>query len=254
MAVGSKEPEFDKRRWGELVTLLSMDVVRPFYDLMGLRLIEADALQRIMRKEIVTSRKNWMVLTDTVSPIIPEVIIRAVAESLGSEASHHLVWWERHIFFWDATHDSLNLQKWSTILQHCRHEARLWDRLFSTSIREEAMDRFRRSYTMEEYDRRQAAVDAQPLSDWDLHLYALRLYDDNLYGAKDYTHVPDGPRLYVNPTVWAYQGYEFWTWVLRALSPDRLDGLWEEAGRILEDEELYSTRDLPHPSIFGDLK
>jgi hypothetical protein len=122
----------------------------------------------------------------------------------------------------------------------------LWNRL---GLPQGALDRFLRSCNLDEYLRRQKEVDASPLSDWDLHLYALHLYDDNLYGPKDLAHVPDGPRLHVVPTIRAYQGYLFWAWVLNTHRPDQLDRLWDEGRRIVEEEELRSARGLPHPSV-----
>ncbi len=48
MTVGAIAPEMDDFRWHRIITLLSLDVVRPFYDMMGLRLIAADHFQQIL--------------------------------------------------------------------------------------------------------------------------------------------------------------------------------------------------------------
>jgi hypothetical protein len=229
--------------------MLSLDVVRPFYDLMGLRLDDPDGLQQTLRHEIVTWRKRSVAAPEASLPFTPHGVIRVVAESLSAEASQHLVWWEQHVFHGDPR-DNLNLRKWTTVLQTCHNESGLWNQLgFPDSIREEARDRFRRSGNLDEYLRRQQEVDARPLSDWDLHLYALHLYDDNLYVGMGYTHVPDGPRLWIQPTVRDYQGYQFWAWILTTLRPNQIDSLWEAASRVVETEELHSARDLPHPLI-----
>jgi 8-oxo-dGTP pyrophosphatase MutT (NUDIX family) len=242
MTFHSIDPEIHVRRWGELVSLLSMDVVRPFYDLMGLRPGEPDELQRVLQ-EIVSGRKRLVE-----APDVAQGIVRAVEEELGAQASRHLFWWERHVFHNDPG-DNLHLDEWDNFLRCCRHDPDLWKRLFPDQIREEALDRFRRSLNIDEYQRRQDDVDSRPLSDWDLHLYALNLYDDNLYDDAFPAPVPHGPRVWVKPTVRDYQGYVFWAWVLRTLRPDQLDRLWQAGKRIVLDEELTSVKSLLHPSV-----
>jgi len=173
-------------------------------------------------------------------------LVRAVTELLGAEASQQLSWWERHVFHF-GPRDNLNLDKWDNILRYCLHDPELWKRLFPYSIWEKALDRFWQSLNIDEFQRRLNELDTRPLSDWDLHLYALRLYDDNLHSSS----IPDGPRLLVKPTVREYQGYQFWAWVLSTLRREQLDRLWQEGQRIVEEEELQSARGLPHPSILG---
>jgi hypothetical protein len=249
VTIGSTVPEFDFRRWGELVSLLSMDVVSPFYGLMGLRFGAPERLQRLLRHEIVRWRNAVANAPTPVSgPFVgSQRFVASIAESIGAESARHLVWWERYVFHNDPR-DNLDLDRWDTVLRCSRLEPALWRRLFPDPFSEEALDRFRRSLNIDEYRRRQEDVDARPLSDWDLHLYAIHLYDDNLYSEADYVHVPDGPRVWVEPTIRDYQGRQFWAWVLKALSPDRLDRLWQNAHAIVKDEELSSVRGLPHPS------
>lgn len=245
MTVKSAEPEFDVRRWDYLVSFLSMDVVRPFFDLMGLRLADPSGLQRVLRQEIIARRKRGVTTPDVGQQTIAQAVLKAVAEALGTGASQRLLWWERQVFHKTPSRDNRGVRKWSSVLQTSRHEPRLWSRL---GLPQSSMDRFRSSYNLDEYLRRQKEVDESPLSDWDLHLYALYLYDDNLYGPDDFARVPSGPRLHVKPTIRAYQGYEFWAWVLSKLRPEQIDRLWEEGRRIVEEEKLHSAKGLPHPS------
>lgn len=246
MTVVSAEPEFDVRRWDHLVSLLSMDVVRPFFDLMGLKLASPAQFQEVLRREVITGRKRGVVVPNARLPVTPQGVLKAVGESLGERVRRHLVWWGQGVFHKTPGRDGRNLQKWSTVLQTSRHEPGLWNRL---SFPQGALDRFHQSFNFDDYRQRQAEVDARPLCDWDLHLYTLHLHDDNLYGPNDLTRVPDGPRLWVKPTIWDYQGYQFWAWVLNTLPSDRLDLLWKAGREIVEEEGLTSARGLPHPSI-----
>lgn len=249
MSVYPIEPEPVSRHWMKLATLLSMDVVLRFYDLMGLRPANPHGLQTILRQEIITARERWRFAPDHIPLLSRQAIVQTIAQSLGPEASRHLVWWGEHIFSGSA--DSMNLEKWHIVLATCRRQSGLWSRLLPDARKEEALDRFRKSRTMDEYNRRQEALDLQPLSDWDLHLYALHLYDDNLYDDKDFARLLDGPQLWVLPTIRDYQGYQFWAWVLKVLSSQQIDQLWHEACQIAEEEELHAARNLPHPSVLG---
>jgi len=235
-------PELNPRRWNELIDLLSLDVVRPFFDLMGLH--AGNDLQGVLRREIISGRKQAAASPDAELPT-PQKVISAVAESLGASTSSHLIWWGCYIFE-DAPKDHLNLDKWNSVLYDCRTDPRRWSQLgFPDSI---GPDQFRICLSLYEYQRRQDEVDARPLSDWDLHMYAYCLYDDNIY-EDSFGRVPDGPRLWVKPTVRAYQEYQFWARALKAMGPEQRDRLWQAAHRIAEEEEILKDPSLLlHPS------
>lgn len=235
-------PESNPRRWNEIIDLLSMDVVRPFFDLMGLH--ADNDLQGVLRHEIINGRKRAALNSKTGLPP-PQRVISAVAESLGARTSSHLVWWGRYIFE-DAPKDHRNLDKWDSVLYDCRSDPRRWSQLgFPDWI---GPDQFRSSSNIDEYQRRQDEIDARPLSNWDLHMYAYCLYDDNIY-EDSFGRVQDGPRLWVKPTVRAYQAYRFWARVLKTMGPEQRYRLWQEAHRIAEEEEiLIDPSSLPHPS------
>src|SRR5262245_16683128 len=249
MTQGSAEPEPQLRRWHQVISLLSMDVVRPFYGLMGLQPGAPEKLQRVLRQEIVSGRKKTVAEHLSADPTaVVQRIVNGLAELSGTEAARQLVWWEQNVFHNDPR-DNLELDNWDTVLRCCRLERRLWRRLFPDRLQDKAMDEFRRSLKIDEYDLLQEEVDSKPLSDWDLHLYALNLYDDNLYDEAGPTGVPDGPRLWVKPTIRDYQGYQFWAWVLQMLGPDELDRLWQEGFEIVKEEDLHSAQQLAHPSV-----
>jgi hypothetical protein len=248
MSTASHDPEYELYRWCVLVTLLSMDVVRPFCELMGLGRDEFEGLQRRLRQQLVTERKRCGPPPEASMIVMhQDAPVAAVAESLRANAGPHLAWWERHIFYCD-TRDHRGLQHWGDVLVRGRHEPGLWQRLFPASIRSEALERFLRSLDLSEYNRREKEIDAKPLSDWDLHLYTLYLHDDILYGA-EHDEITDGAKLDVELTIGVHQGYQFWAWVFKACDRGQLSRLWQEARRIVEEEKLTWVRDLPHPSV-----
>ncbi len=247
-----EEPrKLGRPRWEELVALLSMDVVIPFFDLMGLQISMPSDLQGVFRRVILDARKNADAASDKTRSF-PEETIAAVSLTLGVEASSRLVWWNDNVFLWDSTQDNVHLRKWTSIVRHCARDPGRWAQLgFPTWF---SPDQFYQSRDLTDYQTLQDDVDAKPLSDWDLHLYSLRLYDDNVY-EKSVDRVPDGPRLYVKPTVRAYRGYQFWNLALKAMNSSQRDDLWHQARRIAREEEILSDfRSLPHPTVLDILQ
>jgi hypothetical protein len=136
-------------------------------------------------------------------------------------------------------------------LRHCRHESTLWHRLnFPEELSEESLSRFRTALNVKEFYRREEELKAQPLSDWDLHMYASQLY---VFEADDIEGGGPDPFGAILDTIRDYQGYCFWAWVLRTLSPSQLDRLREAALRIVREEELKSVKEheFPHPALLG---
>ncbi len=248
MTVGAIAPEMDDFRWHRIITLLSLDVVRPFYDMMGLRLIAADHFQQILRQEIIVVRKRWAVAQPEDLRLDVSAIIEGITRSVTAEDMRRLHWWERNIFS-DDPRDNMNLARWNSVLQDCSYEHARWARLgLPTGISEEAFKRFRQSGNIKTYQKLQDELDKQRLSDWDLHIYALHLYDDNLYDEVTIA-LQDGPRLWLKPTIRDKQRYDFWTWLLSVLPAKQIDQLFEIGCQIVVDEELRSAKNLPHPSV-----
>lgn len=237
--------QFPPHRWHEMFSMLSMDVVSPFYDMMGLQHFKD--LPQLLRTHIVAQRKT---IASAGSPVpAPEEMLAAVKSALGGERGRYWVWWAKHVFHWDPQ-DHRPFEDWRSVIGEARKKPELSRRLFPKQFADEAMAKFKQASDLKDYRRLQETVDARPLSDWDLHLYAIRLYDDNLYPDRVLGTVPDGPRLYLDSTIGAQRSYEFWAWVLKTLRPQELEWLLQEAVLIAKEEELSWVKELPHPSTF----
>lgn len=247
MTVGAVAPEMDDFRWHRIITLLSLDVVRPFYDMMGLRLIEADHMQQVLRQEIILVRRQWAVTQPEDLRFDVPAIIEGISRSVSAEDMLRLHWWERNVFSGDPR-DNMNLLRWKSVLQDCSYEHARWARLgLPAGISEEAFKRFLQSKNTQAYRNSREKLYELPLSDWDLHIYALQLFDDNLYD--DMKAGDDGPYLLLRSTIRAKQGYEFWAWLLSVVPAKQIDQLFEIGCQIVVDEELRSAKNLPHPSV-----
>lgn len=223
-----------------ILTLLSMDVVITFDDLMGLVVPDRQAFIAVLRSLILEMRREHAAGGPFYSP---ERVSDALASGLGMELRAHLAWWGRHIFE-KSTQDHLELNAWTITLRHCRHEPARWEQLgLPSGISSDALREFLRSIDMTKHNQRNEQIDARPLSDWDLHMYALNGFDDE----NDLS--PSGPGSYVYPTVMTYRGYRFWAWMLKHLDAEQQATLARNATLIAQStDSLMFLGELPHPS------
>jgi hypothetical protein len=129
--------------------------------------------------------------------------------------------WGAYIFT-GSTHEHPALTSWMDLFRYSGNEPRLWQGL-PAERRGEILAEFKRAGDTKEYQRIHDDVYGQPLTDWDLHMYAVYLYDD------DDPMGPNGPDTYVYPTISTFQAYRFWAWVLAELRPLELETLYQNA-------------------------
>jgi hypothetical protein len=234
------DPNSEPVRWVRATCLLSLDEVLPYYDLMGLRPGNPDGLRRVLRRLIVTARKEERPLHEALGP---DRVTAAVGAALGGPAGTHLGWWVRHVLHLDPR-DNAGLTRWMWLLRRCRPPNPRWDQLgFPPGLRKEAADQLLRAIDTDEYTRRRAGLSGRPLSDWDLHLYAAVPYADD---------DPDGdstPQVHVQLTITDYQGYAFWAWLLKTLQPHQIDELWQTATRVVSEPGFQALGELPDPRL-----
>lgn len=255
-------PEADPERWSRLISLLSMDVVLPFFEPMGLVLpgpghdphsLESEVnapplpfdaphrLQRALRHEIVQGRR--VRARDGHVPT-PSEMLRHVTPVVGGLTMQRLSWWGTRVFSDDPAKDHTGLNDWRPVLAFCVRDPELWSK---TGLSQSARQSFVESLRIDDYETLQADIDQLQLSDWDLHLYALELYDDTLYDG-DFAHILDGPRLWVRPTVRAHRQYRFWSTALRALTVAQQRQLLDFGRAIAREEDILAKPEtLPDP-------
>lgn len=235
--MGDQNPELV--RWARAVCLLSLDEVLPYYDLMGLRPRNGRELMQELRRQIIASRVSQ---DPAGGELAPERLLTAVEGALGHQVRTQLDWWVHHLLHL-SPQDNLALGRWMWLLRRSRPPSPLWEKVgIPAEVRTEAANRLLRAISTEEYQRRRKELANQPLSDWDLHLYASVPYTDDAPG-------PSTPQVYVTLTILDYQGYVFWGWLLRNLRTDQLEHLWESGNRIVQEHDFKSIGELPPPHV-----
>ena len=244
MASVSNVP-FNADRWAKIVPLLTLDVVRPLFPAIGLELSDAAAFQQIVRQVIVTARKDFARSSDAAA-IAPERLAESILESLDPASAVGLTRWISDIFHGEPSANA-ELRVWMNVLRHCRRNESHWRRLFATSARaRDALEMFVRALNIDDFESRYVELTARPLSDWDLHMYAVHFFDDD-----DLEGTPNGPYLWLAPTVRDYRGRQFFRWLSGTLSDAERLTFVHEANGVARDEALTSNP-LPDPWRFGD--
>jgi hypothetical protein len=240
----SLEAAAEGHEW--VFALLTLDVVRAFYDMMGLDPAFHAGLHGALRDATVLTRKELVraPVEGGPKPALTS-FCRHVEGLAGEAATEHLAWWLQHVSESSAeAHRAL--RRWMHVMRDCqREEDASWRQLaFPQALSTEASMRFVRSVDPREFARRRDALEGRPLSDWDLHMYASKTYDFD----EDREGTGATPLTHVALTVRAYQQYQFWAWALRALTPDEQTRLRDSALAVARALELTSVNDLVHPS------
>ena len=234
----------EQTRWTKIIILLSMDVVIAFYDLMGLKIVHQEKFVDFLRSFIIKTREEYSATPNKeIRPFSPERMLDAMALTLGSDVSKHVFWWGKYIFEY-TTQDHIELEAWTTTLRYCRHDPALWEKLqLPSKLNYDTLREFLSSIDTEEYNERHKQAYEKSLSDWDLHMYVINQFDDEDEGA------PNGPDSFVYPTITAYQGYRFWSWILKQYSAQEQTALLRSASSIIKNLGHLSFIDhLVHPS------
>lgn len=219
---------FDPRLWPFVLSLLSMDVVMAFADMMGLPMVSPTALRDVLREEILRVRRTLHLRPPEDPPFSVDEVLDTVARRLGSVQRDALVWWANHVFHVNPR-NHVDLLDWFDVLRKCKDDPELSRRLeLPDELRAEVRRTLEEALGSQAYHERLWQVREQSLSDWDLHMYALYLFDD------EDDVMPTGPDRYLNGTVQAERGYAWWAWLLHRLDARAQAALWRSATAIMQ--------------------
>lgn len=240
----------DEGRWIRAIILLSLDVTLPFYQMLGLRITSPEAFQGALRAFIREYRNFFYSNNTEAAELRVSNIVRFIALNHTPDWAHALDWWFGKMYC-EAANEHVALRIWTLIFRYARNTDSIWEKLsLPHAISTEARERFNQSIYMDDYYRLCEEVWKRPLSDWDLHFYAICLWDD------DALEAPNGPQSKMYPIVAAAKALSFWSWLLPRLSGINIQALNKAGQEAIETvEELrYLNPAVPVESIESSLK
>lgn len=173
------------------------------------------------------------------SYFVPETL-EVIARTFDEDTCVRLIRWGRTIFTYKRS-EYPTLRRWCDVLYAVAGDEARWRALrLPPDVSDEARRRFAAAVGPAADGSAADHVGDEPLSDWDVCLYALRGFDDEDLG-KD----PNGPSRWVGDTVQTARRLEYWSWLLSRLSAERQHELLTAASEFAGDEPLR------HPRLIG---
>lgn len=238
----ARKTDFDDSRWAGATVLLSLDVALPFHEMMGLRVMNPTEFQSALRAFIRQYRILFYSGEGEANKPAASSVFSFVQSAAGAPSANAFRWWTANLYC-EGPREHLDLQFWTLVIRFARRTDDDWKKLnLPFRVSDEAKLRSTQSTTLDAYNSLWEDLRKHPLSDWDLHLYALKEWDD------DVPDVPNGPESIIYPITAAARGYSFWGWLLGQLDDSEIDMLHRSGQQIVDVvEELRFIQNLVSP-------
>lgn len=240
-----KKTELEPTRWGTILTLLSMDIMVPFYESMGLKIPDRESFLATLRCLILSNRGAYAA-NPTVVPSLAERVLEEVERYFGKEFRDPLLMWGTYVFE-DIPADHPHSNVWKRLFSTCAHSPNrsLWNRLGLPSDKSDSLLKDYIEITdnddvwdsIEELDQR---LDEGAISEWDLSMFVRHQFDREL----------GDPFNWVINTVNLYRFQCFLNKLLAQLSDSQIESLWEQAKVLAKEKKLSMdeiVENLRHP-------
>jgi hypothetical protein len=207
--------------WRHLVAILTLDRVKPFFPDLGLGFVPPDTAQRILRQWL-----HRYLAAEVLGNPTPRVVelIRALAAEFGENEAERFGRQAQGGYF--LAHDA-PLNRWRRWMSGWSRRPELWQQLGMPAERSEALRQACLKATSgDAVIAAEDAVLAQPLSDWDLGVYAALGFDDD----------ESAPLSSVVLTIGRIRFLRFWRELDQVLSERERQTLLENARRMVAAE------------------
>src|ERR1051326_6600063 len=114
-------------RWGMIFTLLSIDIIAPLYEAMGLNLRDKDGFRQLLRHLILENRRNYEQNPEVIPPLADRVLAEMEAK-FGKEESEHFYKWATTVY--NEVHaDQPQWSAWELLFFRAAYNAEIRERL-----------------------------------------------------------------------------------------------------------------------------
>jgi hypothetical protein len=225
----------DPLREPRAVMLLSLDVTRPFLGEMGLAVRGELPWTDAMRAYVREYRAAFHAAPPPVPPgRLPDLIAFTRAR-LGEEAARVLRWWLDRVYA-EAPGEHPEYRAWEDVFRHARRRPEAWATMeLPPSLAEPARAHFIDAIDPDRLEPVWEEVRAAPLSDWDLHLYAINGWNDDLPDA------PNGPESAIHLVTRDWKNLQYWHWLATQLAPEARERVQRGAQRLVDSTPALST-------------
>jgi hypothetical protein len=162
--------ELTPEQWSELLSLLSLDCIVPFFGVMAIPIDDEDLFRRNIREVIVTARQMYESRPDQIPPLP-----RMLFDRLGVTAAERFDRWARNVFLGYHA-DQPDWSAWDIVFSHWAYGRRRDLDFLPPEKREALVSEYCRNVDTDDVKRTAEALASKPLSDWDIEMFARRNY------------------------------------------------------------------------------
>jgi hypothetical protein len=216
-------------QWGMIFILLSMDVITPFWEAMGLRLRDSKYFQNLLRSLIIENRKIYEQDPETIPPLAARVF-EQLESLMGKSESESLYKWATNIY--NEVHaDQPQWSAWEIIFFRAAYNAQIKKQL---GLPEEEIDsilsKYKKDLDTADVEQKIESLKTKPLSDWDLEMYSIhQFHNDDL----------NNPFDLVLRFIRMNRFQNFWEGLLQNLSEDEKVILHQNGQEIIKEMGVW---------------
>lgn len=227
-------------RWGMIFILLSMDVISPLYEAMGLRLRDKDSFREMLRRLIRENRKIYEQNPEVVPPLADRVL-EQIKDGFGESEAEHFYKWATTVY--NEVHaDQPQWSAWEMLFFQAAYNPEMADRLgLPSDNRDSILSQYRDALDMDDVEQEVESLKSKLLSDWDLEMYSIHQFNNN--------DLSD-PFSIVLRTVRMNRFQLFWEKIIPQLSTDENVQVWKGAQSLLKSLGVWmpENEQLRYPS------
>jgi len=216
-------------QWGMIFILLSMNVMTPLWEFMGLQLRDSKNFRSLLRRLIIENRKIYEQNPDQIPPLADRVF-EQVEAAMGRSEAESIYKWATGIY--NEVHaDQPQWSGWEIIFFRAANNSAIREQLeLPTEKLEILLSKYKESTDASDVEEKIKELKTQSLSDWDLEMYSIhQLNNDDL----------SDPFQTILLCVRMNRFQLFWEEILSELSLEEKTSLHQNGQEILKEMEVW---------------
>lgn len=165
-------------KWGMIFILLSLDIMYPLWEYMGLHLRDKENFKSLLRHLIIENRSIYEQNPNETPPLVDRVF-EQVETKIGKNEAKSLYEWATNIY--NEVHaDSPQWSAWEIIFFRATNNALVLKELGIPEKKLEILlPKYKEYMDTSDVDKQIEKLKEEPLSDWDLEMYSIHQFCNN---------------------------------------------------------------------------
>lgn len=226
-------------QWGLIFTLLSMDIMVPLYEAMGLQLKEKEKFISLLRRLIIDNRKIYEANPSIIPPLADRVMEMLKCSFSEAEAKN-LYHWAVSVFT-QVHAEQPQWSAWEMLFHTWAYNTQQQAKLLELPLerRNQIFSDYRDALNLKAVKQQIAELKSHQLSIWDMEIYSIHQFNND-------DEIAD-PFNTVTQTIEINFFQLFWKKTISQLSLSDKNCFWEHGQQLLTEREVWMPEPLKHP-------